>query len=208
MKRYLIGVAVVMTGAVADVSASGPKGNGGGHSGGHGGSHHAGADKPTTAPFKHTTGGGFHHHHHHNSHHHNSHHHNWGGNIVGGHKPFVHGHVGGHNPFVHSHVGGHKFGTIHTAGKGYHLTHGKPFTGGFYYHGKGHHHWTYWGYSPKYGCNCYWCPSTRCYYYWCQPAGCYYPISYFASAPPYPAATQVQTEQPGGLPPGVPPLPE
>lgn len=65
-----------------------------------------------------------------------------------------------------------------------HLTHGKQFSGGTFYSGRDHHHWTYWGYSQRYGCMCYWCPDTRCYYYWCPSAMCYYPVSYFESAPP------------------------
>jgi hypothetical protein len=67
---------------------------------------------------------------------------------------------------------------------GYHLTHGKQFSGGYYYPGRDHHHWSYWGYSSRYRCTCYWCPDTRCYYYWCPSASCYYPVSYFESAPP------------------------
>jgi hypothetical protein len=65
----------------------------------------------------------------------------------------------------------------------YHLTHGKAFKGGYCYPGKNHTHWTYHGYSKKYGCECYWCPSTCQYYYWCESATCYYPVSYYQYAP-------------------------
>ncbi len=75
---------------------------------------------------------------------------------------------------------------------GYHLTHGKEFSGGYFYSGRDHHHWTYWGYSQRYHCNCYWCPDTRCYYYWCPSASCYYPVSYYESAPPAPTPAPVQ----------------
>ncbi len=65
----------------------------------------------------------------------------------------------------------------------YHKTHGTSFSGGYCYKGQSHNHWSYSGYSSKYGCNCYWCPSTCVYYYWCQPSCCYYPVSYYNSAP-------------------------
>ena len=65
----------------------------------------------------------------------------------------------------------------------YHKTYGKSFSGGYCYEGKSHDHWSYSGYSSKYGCTCYWCPSTSAYYYWSQPSNCYYPVSYYESAP-------------------------
>jgi hypothetical protein len=108
----------------------------------------------------------------------------------------------------------------------YSQSYGKSFSHGYYYPGKNHFQWTYQCYSPKYGCNCYWCPSACCYYYWCQPSNCYYPVSYIASAPPCytpapsyapsyaapaPVQVQVQTQtqtqtqtQANGPPPGVP----
>jgi hypothetical protein len=101
-----------------------------------------------------------------------------------------------------------KGGGAHSTGS-YHLTHGTRFSGGYSYKGVSHNHWTHWGYSKRYGCTCYWCPSTHCYYYWCQSAGCYYPVSYFASAPytTGPVLTQTPT-QTQGLPDGVPPIPQ
>jgi hypothetical protein len=60
----------------------------------------------------------------------------------------------------------------------YHQTHGVSFKYGYYYKGKGHHHWSQSYWSPRYGCTIYWCPATSCWYYWCQPYDCYYPVSY------------------------------
>jgi hypothetical protein len=197
MKRFLIGLVAVLTGAATEVSAQGHKGKGGGHSGGRNVAHHAGHSKFNNhpkPPIKHT--------------------------------PFVTHNtvsgkfVGGHKSPVFAHIGTKPFGGIHSTHKHYHLSHGTPFKHGFFYHGKHHHHWTYRGYSPKYGCNFYWCPSTSCYYYWCEPAGCYYPFSYFHYAPPFQTSIPTQSvfqvqkqsvvpeSQPGALPPGVPPLPQ
>ena len=90
-------------------------------------------------------------------------------------------------------VAGSRGGETHGggwSGGSYHQTHGKSFSGGYYYHGREHSHWTYWGYSNRYGCTCYWDPSTSCYYYWCPSASCYYPVSYFAQAPVTPVAVE------------------
>src|SRR3954466_8266562 len=73
----------------------------------------------------------------------------------------------------------------------YHLNFGKSFSGGFCYQGKNHNHWTYSCFSSKFGCQCYWCPSTCSYYYWCEPSCCYYPISYVTYAPPVQVQVQV-----------------
>lgn len=131
-------------------------------------------------------------------------------------------HVSGPGRSVGSHPG--------SMSGSYHLTHGKSFSGGYFYPGRNHSHWSYSGYSQRYGCTCYWCPYTSCYYYWCPSATCYYPVSYFASAPVVPVAvatpapvvappavqvqvqtqtqTQTQTQaQQQGPPVGVPPLP-
>ena len=42
----------------------------------------------------------------------------------------------------------------------YHMTHGKSFPGGYYYSGRDHHHWSYWGYPERYRYMCYWYPSS------------------------------------------------
>jgi hypothetical protein len=125
--------------------------------------------------------------------------------------------------------GGRSYSGGSASHSNYHQTYGKSFSHGYYYPGQYHSHWTYQCYWPKYGCNCYWCPSSSCYYYWCPTASCYYPISYIASAPPtytpapsYPAPvqtqvqvqtqtqtqTQTQAQAIGGPPPGIPALPQ
>ena len=120
-------------------------------------------------------------------------------------------------------------------GHAYVQKYAKPFSGGFCYQGKSHCHWTYSCFSPKYGCQCYWCPYTTCYYYWSEPACCYYPVTYVPVCPPAPVVayaapapvqvqtqtqvqvqtqTQTQAQGPAGYPtggsppPGVPALPE
>jgi hypothetical protein len=90
----------------------------------------------------------------------------------------------------------------------YHLTHGKVFSGGYCYPGKNHTHWAYHGWSKKYRCECYWCPSTCQYYYWCEPQACYYPVTYYDAAPcpsPEPAvcATPAPVCAPAPCPPAV-----
>jgi hypothetical protein len=138
-----------------------------------------------------------------------------------------------------NHTGGSPSGSWKNgfgSGHAYVQKFGKSFSGGFCFPGKSHCHWTYSCFSPKYGCNCYWCPYTTCYYYWCEPACCYYPISYIAVAPPAPCPpvvtysapvqvqtqtqvqvqtqTQAQAQGPVGIPtggtppPGIPALPQ
>lgn len=89
--------------------------------------------------------------------------------------------------------GPHEGGSMHGSVSGY----GHGYYGGNYFsHGnwysREHFHWSYQCYSPKYGCDVYWCPTEYCYYYWCQPASCYYPVTYFTYAPPT-VTTQVTT---------------
>jgi hypothetical protein len=95
-------------------------------------------------------------------------------------------------------------GTVSSHGSAsgaYHMTHGTQFSGGYFYSGRDHNHWTYWGYSQRYRCTCYWCPYTHCYYYWCPSAVCYYPVSYYESAPPtIPAVTPVPAPAAGPVP--------
>jgi hypothetical protein len=91
-------------------------------------------------------------------------------------------------------------------GEKYHLKYGTSFAGGICYQGRNHYHWTYSGYSSRYGCICYWCPSTCRYYYWYEPARCYYPVTYYKCAPAIETvkvATEITTP-----PAGVPPLPK
>jgi hypothetical protein len=60
----------------------------------------------------------------------------------------------------------------------YHERHGKPFSGGYYYAGREHNHWTSCYFDKRHGCYAYLCPSTKAYYYWCKPDDCFYPVSY------------------------------
>jgi len=60
----------------------------------------------------------------------------------------------------------------------YHVNHGVRFSGGYYYRGRSHYHWSYQRFDARYGCTCYFDPCCSTWYYWCQPAGCYYPVSY------------------------------
>jgi hypothetical protein len=86
----------------------------------------------------------------------------------------------------------------------YSVTYGKTFSGGIYYPGKYHNQWTYQCYWPKYGCTCYWCPSTCCYYYWYEAAGCYYPVSYITvKTPIYVFSSASYGSPPAGIP-GLP----
>jgi hypothetical protein len=66
----------------------------------------------------------------------------------------------------------------------YSQSRGTSFSHGHYYSGRDHYHWTYRYYWQRYGCDCYYCPSTCGWYYWCEPRCCYYPVSYINYAPP------------------------
>jgi hypothetical protein len=85
---------------------------------------------------------------------------------------------------------------VHPNKNFYAMNHGKPFSHGFFYPGKEHHHWTYYCWWDKYHCNCYWCPYTCCWYYWCPSAVCYYPVSYVNIAPPTVGFTAAQSVTP------------
>ncbi|MBN9119776.1 MAG: hypothetical protein J0I06_11565 [Planctomycetes bacterium] len=63
-----------------------------------------------------------------------------------------------------------------------HGTHGQRHPVG-HYTGRNHPRWTYWGYSQRYGCVCYWDPATGSYYYWDPATGNYYPVGAPGSAP-------------------------
>lgn len=99
---------------------------------------------------------------------------------------------------------GHHNGS--SSGKSFQQQFGKSFSHGFYFQGRSHNHWTYSGYSSKFGCICYWCPHTHSYYYWSQSAGNYYPLSYIGFAPPQKFDPRFGSS-PGNPPPGVPDLP-
>jgi hypothetical protein len=111
-------------------------------------------------------------------------------------------------------------------GRSYHETRGEKFSHGYFYRGRDHFHWTYRYFWSRYGCDCFYCPSTCCWYYWYEPKGCYFPTSYINFATPVPttntaaaaaasssavgptviAPTVITT--PGVTPGPVPPLPE
>jgi hypothetical protein len=54
---------------------------------------------------------------------------------------------------------------------------GKKFSHGFCFD-KSYCNWSYSCFSPSYGCNTYYCPTSCCWYYYCQPYACYYPVTY------------------------------
>jgi hypothetical protein len=60
----------------------------------------------------------------------------------------------------------------------YHVKFGTKFSGGYYYKGRDHNHWSRRSWDDRYGCYRFYCPYTYCYYYWCEPDGCYYPWDY------------------------------
>ncbi len=86
----------------------------------------------------------------------------------------------GTNPYV-SHTGVTRGVSTSTF---YHTQYGHPFSHGYYYAGPYHNQWTYRSWYGRYGCYCYWCPSTCGWYYWCAPQNCYYPITYINLAAP------------------------
>ncbi len=72
----------------------------------------------------------------------------------------------------------------HHDSRSYHERYGTKFKYGYYYKGHDHHHWTYRYWYGRYGCYCYYCPSTYCWYYWYPTDNCYYPVSYIKTATP------------------------
>ena len=95
--------------------------------------------------------------------------------------------------------GGRQMGQSKTSyhDSSYFKTYSKSFGSGYCYPGQSQSHWTYSCYSPRFGCECFWCPYTTCYYYYSAPACCYYPVSCLAPAPiavAPPVQVQVQTQ--------------
>jgi hypothetical protein len=72
----------------------------------------------------------------------------------------------------------------HGSSRSYHEDHGYRFSGGYYYRGYEHNHWTYRYWWGHYGCYTYYCPSTYCWYYYYPQHQCYYPVSYISYATP------------------------
>jgi hypothetical protein len=81
-----------------------------------------------------------------------------------------HGRSGGSGShYVSGGSGSHTIYTTHT---------NKPNGSTHYYKGRDHFHYSSRCWDRRYGCYCYWCPSSYCYYYWCPPDDCYYPVTY------------------------------
>jgi hypothetical protein len=81
--------------------------------------------------------------------------------------------------------GDNKGGNSGHVSHNYHIDHGSRMRDGrYFYRGRDHHHWTYRYWYGRYGCYCYYCPSTCCWYYWYQKDDCYYPVSYINTATP------------------------
>jgi hypothetical protein len=78
--------------------------------------------------------------------------------------------------------------------RSYHEEHGYRFSGGYYYRGYEHNHWTYRYWYSHYGCYTYYCPSTYCWYYYYPQHNCYYPVSYITYATPVAQPTPVGVE--------------
>ena len=72
---------------------------------------------------------------------------------------------------------GHVVRVVHTT-RAYHVTHGVRFSGGYYYRGRDHHHWTRRAWDPVHRRWNYWDPNLNVYYYWYAPGNCYYPVTY------------------------------
>jgi hypothetical protein len=70
---------------------------------------------------------------------------------------------------------------------------GRRFGSSWCFYGKSGHYWSRTCWSRKYGCDCYWCPTTCCWYYWCAPRDCYYPVSCYAQYPPVATAATAAT---------------
>jgi hypothetical protein len=56
--------------------------------------------------------------------------------------------------------------------------HARHFSGGYYYAGREHHHWTRTVWDSHYHRYQYWDPGLNCWFYWYAPGNCYYPVSY------------------------------
>lgn len=66
---------------------------------------------------------------------------------------------------------------------GYYRDHGVRFSGGWYYRGRDHHHWSRTVWDARCHRYNYYDPYLHCYYYWSPVANCYYPVTYVAAPP-------------------------
>jgi hypothetical protein len=78
---------------------------------------------------------------------------------------------------LQAHPHGHGSGGVVVSGA-YYQTHGHRFSGGYYYRGRHHTHWSGRVWSST--CNRwhYYDPYLNCYYYWHASSGCWYPVGY------------------------------
>ena len=60
----------------------------------------------------------------------------------------------------------------------YYRDHGHRFSGGYYYIGHDHHHWSRQVWDAHYHRYQYYDPYLRCWYYWYPAGNCYYPVGY------------------------------
>jgi hypothetical protein len=60
----------------------------------------------------------------------------------------------------------------------YHYPHGHRFSGGYYYAGRHHSHWSRTVWDAASGRTLYFDPDQSIYYYWHEGDGCYYPRDY------------------------------
>src|SRR5262245_24934281 len=72
---------------------------------------------------------------------------------------------------------GHVARVVHGS-RAYYRDHGVRFSGGYYYRGHDHHHWTRRAWDPVHRRWHYWDPNLNVYFYWYAPGNCYYPITY------------------------------
>jgi hypothetical protein len=72
---------------------------------------------------------------------------------------------------------GHVNHVVH-GGRAYYHNHGNRFSGGYYYRGFNHNHWSRRVWDSRYRRWHYWDPYYNSYYYWYAPGNCYYPITY------------------------------
>jgi hypothetical protein len=64
------------------------------------------------------------------------------------------------------------------AHRGYYHNHASHFSGGWYYRGRDHHHWSRTVWDARYHRYNYYDPGLQSYFYWSPAANCYYPVTY------------------------------
>ena len=74
----------------------------------------------------------------------------------------------------HGHHGHHG----HYGGRAYYHSHGVRFSGGYYYPGFNHHHWSRRVWDARCGRWNYYDPYLQSWFYWAPTANAYYPVTY------------------------------